>query len=97
MPLTRALLNLFLHLRQVTLQRLTPRRIDERVVRLGQQAEAVGFAALQPPEAPDCPVPDILDVVVRAAGHHLRDLGPCPHDDCWHSWKNATQMPAMIV
>ena len=22
---------------------------------------------------------------------------PCPHDHCWHSWKNATQMPATIV
>ena len=22
---------------------------------------------------------------------------PCPHDSCWHSWKNATQLPAMIV
>ena len=21
----------------------------------------------------------------------------CPHDYCWHSWKNATQMPAVIM
>ena len=21
----------------------------------------------------------------------------CPHDYCWHSWKNATQIPAIIV
>ena len=24
-------------------------------------------------------------------------MWPCPHDDCWHSWKNATQMPAIIA
>ena len=22
---------------------------------------------------------------------------PCSHDHCWHSWKNATQMPAMTM
>ena len=22
----------------------------------------------------------------------MRLSGPCPHDSCWHSWKNATQI-----
>ena len=32
-------------------------------------------------------------------GDHLvrRLRQACSHDDCWHSWENATQMPAMIA
>ena len=40
-----------------------------------------------------------LRVAVHAvdAFHRRLDGLACPHDYCWHSWKNATQMPAMIV
>ena len=29
--------------------------------------------------------------------HFRSSVEACPHDYRWHSWKNATQMPAMIV
>ena len=34
---------------------------------------------------------------VREGCHPVVRPEPCPHDGCWHSWKNATQMPAMIL
>eukprot|EP01045_Picozoa_sp_COSAG04_P030705 COSAG04_NODE_5425_length_1624_cov_1.864262_3_plen_238_part_00 len=34
---------------------------------------------------------------VREGCHPVVRPEPCPHDCCWHSWNNATQMPAMIV
>ena len=36
------------------------------------------------------------DLGARRGAASARDRGPCPHDDCWHSWKNATQMPACV-
>ena len=35
-----------------------------------------------------------LRVVIDCTAPHA---APCPHDHCWHSWKNATQIPATIV
>ena len=46
--------------------------------------------------SPSPPVPHAtFDATRRPSGPGGKIT--CPHDHCWHSWKNATQMPAIIA